>query len=86
VGQTYGFQLSGRYIAGRVLERPQRNWVKVEVQDDGKHFVLLLSLQETRAIVQNPPKEWVQPVRWGMSSLRQALDVQVAVADDAHRR
>jgi hypothetical protein len=80
VGHRYGFQVSGRYIAGRVLERPQGGWIKVEVQEDGKSFTVLLGLQDMRAIIDDPPVEWIQKERWQLSTLRQVLDVQVVAA------
>jgi hypothetical protein len=86
VSQRYGFQVSsGRYIAGKVLEPPHAGWVKVEIQEDGKSVTILLSLQDMRVIVDNPPAEWIQNERWQVSSLRQALDIQVIAAVDNHR-
>jgi hypothetical protein len=86
VSQRYGFQVSsGRYIAGTVLELPHGGWVKVEIQEDGKSVTILLSLQDMRVIVDNPPAEWIQNERWQVSSLRQALDIQVLAAVDNHR-
>lgn len=91
VGRRYGFNVSGYFLAGKVLEPPRGGWVKVEVQEEGKSLAILLRLQDMPAIIDNPPLEWIGRERVKLSSLhnrvqfrpvRDVLDIDVAAVGD----